>query len=98
VDCGTGEIHRFRPLRSGPRAEKFPELAQTSEWLAREYGGEMKYLAASATDLQSVLPGVRSVIVCLLNYNTAHPLSTETKPQNDERGAPRVDFPIRLGT
>ncbi len=67
------------------RAEKFPELAQTSEWLAREYGGEMKYLAdPRRSDPQSALPGVRSVIVCLLNYNTAHPLSTETKPQNDE--------------
>ncbi|HEX9344374.1 MAG TPA: hypothetical protein VF900_00555, partial [Candidatus Acidoferrum sp.] len=64
------------------RAEKFPELAQTSEWLARGYGGEMKYLAdPRRSDPQSVLPGGRSVIVCLLNYNTAHPLSTETKPQ-----------------
>jgi len=67
------------------RAEKFPELAQTSEWLAREYSGEMKYLAdPRRSDPQSALPGVRSVIVCLLNYNTAHPLSTETKPQNDQ--------------
>ncbi len=67
------------------RAEKFPELAQTSEWLAREYGGEMKYLAdPRRSDPQSVLPGVRSVIVCLLNYNTAHPLSTESPPQNDQ--------------
>ncbi len=67
------------------RAEKFPELAQTSEWLARGYGGEMKYLAdPRRSDPQSVLPGGRSVIVCLLNYNTAHPLSTETKPQNDQ--------------
>ncbi len=67
------------------RAEKFPELAQTSEWLARGYGGEMKYLAdPRRSDPQSVLPGGHSVIVCLLNYNTAHPLSTETKPQNDQ--------------
>ncbi len=67
------------------RAEKFPELAQTSEWLAREYGGEMKYLAdPRRSDPQSVLPGIRSVIVCLLNYNTAHPLSTESTPQNDQ--------------
>jgi len=67
------------------RAEKFPELAQTSEWLARGYGGEMKYLAdPRRSDPQSVLLGGRSVIVCLLNYNTAHPLSTETKPQNDQ--------------
>jgi len=71
------------------RAEKFPELAQTSEWLARGYGGEMKYLAdPQRSDPQSVLPGVRSVIVCLLNYNTAHPLSMESTPQND-REEPR---------
>jgi epoxyqueuosine reductase len=67
------------------RAEAFPELAQTSEWLARGYAGEMKYLTDSRrSDPQSVLPGVRSVIVCLLNYNTAHPLSTESTPQNDQ--------------
>ncbi len=67
------------------RAEKFPELAQTSEWLARGYGGEMKYLAdPRRADPRSALPGVRSVIVCLLNYNTAYRLSTETKPHNDQ--------------
>jgi epoxyqueuosine reductase len=67
------------------RAEAFPELAQTSEWLARGYAGEMKYLAdPRRSDPQSVLPGVRSVIVCLLNYNTAPPLSTESTPQNDQ--------------
>lgn len=67
------------------RAEAFPELAQTSEWLARGYAGEMKYLAdPRRSDPQSVLPGVRSVIVCLLNYNTAHPLSMESPPQNDQ--------------
>jgi len=67
------------------RTERFPELAQSSEWLARGYGGEMKYLAdPRRSDPQSALPGVRSVIVCLLNYNTAHPLSTESPPQNDQ--------------
>lgn len=67
------------------RAEEFSELAQTSEWLARGYGGEMKYLEdPRRTDLRSALPGIRSVIVCLLNYQTAHPLSTESTPQNDQ--------------
>jgi len=67
------------------RAERFPELAQSSEWLARGYGGEMKYLAdPRRSDPQSALPGVRSVIVCLLNYNTAQPLSTESPTQNDQ--------------
>jgi len=60
------------------RAAKFPEIQQSSEWLARGYAGEMKYLAdPRRSDLQAVLPGVRSVIVCLLNYHTEHPLSTD---------------------
>ena len=58
------------------RAERFPELDQTSEWLARGYAGEMKYLAdPRRSDPRSVLPGIQSVIVCLLNYNTAQPPS-----------------------
>jgi epoxyqueuosine reductase len=53
------------------RAEKFPELASQQEWLARGYAGEMKYLTdARRTDPQAALPGIQSVIVCALNYNT----------------------------
>jgi epoxyqueuosine reductase len=60
------------------RAEKFPELERTPEWLARGYAGEMKYLAdPRRSDLGTVLPGIKSVIVCLLNYNTENPLSTD---------------------
>jgi epoxyqueuosine reductase len=60
------------------RAEKFPELEQMSEWLARGYAGEMKYLAdPRRSDPQKAMPGIRSAIVCLLNYNTARPLSTD---------------------
>ena len=60
------------------RPDKFPELTQSADWLARGYAGEMKYLADSRrADLQQVLPGVHSAIVCLLNYNTDHPLSTD---------------------
>jgi epoxyqueuosine reductase len=55
------------------RAEKFPELANQQEWLARGYAGEMKYLSdARRSDPQAALPGVRSVIVCALPYNTEH--------------------------
>jgi epoxyqueuosine reductase len=71
------------------RAERFPELAQTSDWLARGYGAEMQYLAdPRRMDPQTALPGTRSVIVCLLNYQTAHALSTESALQNDQE-APR---------
>jgi epoxyqueuosine reductase len=72
------------------RAEKFPELANTSQWLASGYAGEMNYLSdPRRADPQSVMRGVRSIIVCLLNYNTAQPLSTDLRaPRND--GEPRA--------
>ena len=64
------------------RAEKFPELERTSEWLASGYAGEMKYLAdPRRSDPQSAMPQIRSVIVCLLNYNTAEPFSTDSSVQ-----------------
>jgi epoxyqueuosine reductase len=46
------------------------------EWLDRGYAGEMHYLErqrAARMDARSVLPGAQSVIVCAINYNTAHP-------------------------
>ncbi|MGB7845142.1 MAG: tRNA epoxyqueuosine(34) reductase QueG [Candidatus Acidiferrum sp.] len=60
------------------RAEKFPELRQFEDWLERGYAGEMKYLEDPRRRNPSlVMRGLRSVIVCALNYNTAHPYSTE---------------------
>lgn len=60
------------------RAEKFPELSRTEEWLARGYAGEMKYLNdPRRADPASAMAGVRSAIVCALNYNTAAPRSIE---------------------
>jgi epoxyqueuosine reductase len=60
------------------RAEKFPELEQMSEWLARGYAGEMNYLMdPRRCDPQTAMPGIQSAIVGLLNYNTARPLSTD---------------------
>jgi epoxyqueuosine reductase len=67
------------------RAEKFPELARTPEWLARGYAGEMKYLADPRRgDPQTAMPGIRSVIVGLLNYSTEKPLSTDPAVPSDE--------------
>ncbi len=69
------------------RAEKFPELANTPDWLARGYAGEMKYLSdPRREDPRGAMPGVRSVIVCLLNYNIERPLSTDASlsGQDDE--------------
>jgi epoxyqueuosine reductase len=72
------------------RAEIFPELERTPEWLARGYAGEMKYLAdPRRSDPQTVPPGIKSVIVCSLNYNTENPLSTdpaELSGQGEPRG------------
>lgn len=62
------------------RAEEFPELENTGEWLARGYAGEMKYLHdPRREDLRDAMPGIRSVIVCVLGYNTDNPLSTDVE-------------------
>src|SRR5689334_20555334 len=62
------------------RAAAFPELENTEEWLARGYAGEMKYLHdPRRKDPRAAMPGIRSVIVCLLNYNTQFPLSIDRK-------------------
>ncbi|HWQ02925.1 MAG TPA: tRNA epoxyqueuosine(34) reductase QueG [Candidatus Nitrosotenuis sp.] len=77
------------------RAEDFPELERLPEWLARGYAGEMKYLHdARRRSPASVLPGAKSIIVCAMNYNTGHPLSTEVgadpgvRPEGAHAGAP----------
>jgi epoxyqueuosine reductase len=65
------------------RAADLPELSRFPEWIAKGYPGEMSYLAArneqgrlKRAALENALPWARSVIVCALNYNTAHPYST----------------------
>jgi epoxyqueuosine reductase len=60
------------------RAEEFPELELTKQWLALGYAGEMKYLADERrSHPHSVMPGLRSVIVCALKYNSPAPRSVE---------------------
>jgi epoxyqueuosine reductase len=73
------------------RAEKFPELDKFGEWLERDYAGEMKYLENPRRREPSlVMEDLRSVIVCGLNYNTAHPYSMEAAATDDSQGsAPR---------
>jgi epoxyqueuosine reductase len=59
-------------------AGKFPELERTEEWLARGFAGEMKYLSdPRRRSGAGAFPGIRSVIVCALNYNTDLPKSTD---------------------
>jgi epoxyqueuosine reductase len=65
------------------RAEEFPELHLTQEWLARGYAGEMSYLADQRrSNPQSVMPGLRSVIICALNYNSPAPRSVDALPSD----------------
>lgn len=60
------------------RAEKFPELGLAKEWLERGYAGEMKYLADERRSHPlSAMPGLRSVIVCAINYNSPAPRSVD---------------------
>jgi epoxyqueuosine reductase len=67
------------------------ELRFFSEWIARGRAGEMAYLESrdehghlKRSSLDHVAGWARSVIVCALNYNTAHPHSTEC--HNPSRG------------
>jgi len=63
---------------------EFDELDHFQEWIAAGRAGEMKYMEARDESgsleracLQSIMPWVRSVIVCAINYNTAQPYSTQ---------------------
>lgn len=56
-----------------------PELAFVERWLDAGYAGEMQYLVRNRErrrDLHQVMPGVQSVVVCGLNYDTDVPYST----------------------
>jgi len=71
------------------RADQFPELEHFGEWLRRGYAGEMNYLEdPRRSDPSLVIEGLESVIVCALNYNTAHPYSTEAAASADRDGTP----------
>src|SRR6266849_10185636 len=69
----------------------FDELDRFREWIAAGRAAEMQYMEArdesgslKRASLRSTLPWVRSVIVCAINYNTAHPYSTQV--EDLERG------------
>lgn len=58
-------------------AAEFEELRHFPEWLARGYAGEMQYLHdPRRKNLLETFSGIRSVIVCAMNYNSAPPHST----------------------
>jgi epoxyqueuosine reductase len=79
------ELAGIAPVR------EFAELEHLSEWIAAGHAGEMKYLEArdeagelKRANLRRVAPWARSVIVCAINYNTAHPYSTQV--QDSQQG------------
>jgi epoxyqueuosine reductase len=64
--------------------QDFPELARFPQWISDGHAGEMKYLESRddsgqlrRASLKSVFPWAKSVVVCAVNYNTAHPYSTQ---------------------
>src|SRR5260370_41091066 len=73
------------------RADKFPELQQMPEWLARGYAGENKYLAdPRRCDPQTAMPRIRSAIGGLLHHNTAQPPSTDPVPTREDVKPPET--------
>jgi len=71
------ELAGIAPVR------EFPEQDHFERWIDAGRAGEMKYLQArndagelKRSSLRLAVPWARSVIVCALNYNTAHPYST----------------------
>jgi epoxyqueuosine reductase len=71
--CGIAPVRAFGELETYPA------------WIAAGQHGEMKYMEArdqagelKRASLARIAPWARSVIVCAINYNTAHPYSTQT--------------------
>ena len=80
------------------RAESFPELAQFEQWLGRGYTGEMKYLEdPRRRNPLLVREDLRSVIVCGLNYNTAHAYSVDGGSTAARGGPTGMDFALCMG-
>jgi epoxyqueuosine reductase len=72
------ELAGIAPVRD------FAELNYFPDWIAAGHAGEMKYMESrdeagqlKRASLRSAAPWARSVIVCAINYNTAHPYSTQ---------------------
>jgi epoxyqueuosine reductase len=71
----------------------FGELHVFPPWIADGKHGEMMYMEArdetgklKRASLARVAPWARSVVVCAINYNTAHPYSTQAQTEDATRG------------
>jgi epoxyqueuosine reductase len=83
--CGVAPVEVAPGSSNGP----LDELSHLPEWLARGYAGEMSYLRdPRRADTRLVLDGARSLVVVALNYNSAHPYSTEL-PAEHSSDSPR---------
>ena len=72
---------------------EFGELHVFPAWIADGKHGEMKYMEAhdeagelKRASLARAAPWARSVVVCAINYNTAHPYSTQAQSEDASRG------------
>ena len=72
------ELAGIAPVRD------FDELKYFPEWIQAGHAGEMKYMEArdqagqlKRASLRSTAPWAQTVIICAINYNTAHPYSTQ---------------------
>jgi epoxyqueuosine reductase len=79
--CGIAPVADFGDLKVFPA------------WIADGKHGEMKYMEArddsgelKRAALARVAPWARSVIVCAINYNTAHPYSNQVEVEDRSRG------------
>ncbi len=55
------------------RVERWPELARVRSWVERGYAGELGFIAdrlEEREDLERIFPGIRSVIVAAVAYDT----------------------------
>lgn len=67
-------------------ASDLPELDFFTEWKRRGYAGQLDYLHnPKRADVRRLLPEVRSVICCALNYHTQEFYSTQV-PRDPARG------------
>lgn len=79
------DLAGIAPAADAPELEYFPQ------WIAAGHAGEMKYMEVrdergelKRASLSRTAPWARSVVVCAVNYNTAHPYSTQV--HDSDRG------------
>jgi epoxyqueuosine reductase len=88
--CGVASLASEGDASTTSANSVWPELARIPEWLARGHAGEMRWLSDPRRESpQQVLQGARSVIVCAVNYNSAHPYSTQFCAAESSEESPR---------